>query len=207
MVTNITEPGVTALIIDDEPLVRESIAAYLEDSGFITLEAEDGRAGLEVFRRERPDIILVDLRMPKVDGLDVLAAMSKESPETPVIMVSGTGVLTDAIEALRLGAWDYVLKPIQDMAVLEHAVCKALERARLLVENRKYREHLEREIRNRTAELEERKCALEIANEKLKKRWLNTSRPKPSSASLRRWKPSEHWQEESPMISIISFFL
>ncbi len=61
------------------------------------------------------------------------------------------------------------LKPIQDMAVLEHAVCKALERARLLVENRKYREHLEKEIRNRTAELEERKCALEIANEKLKK--------------------------------------
>ncbi|MEZ4526221.1 MAG: response regulator [Desulfobacterales bacterium] len=161
--------GVRVLIIDDDRVIRESLSVFLEDSGFLVSEAENGRMGLEIFRRKkRPDIVLVDLRMPEVDGLDVLAAVTKEAPETPIIVVSGTGVMQDAIEALRLGAWDYVTKPIQDMEVLEHAVRKALERARLLVENRKYREHLESEIRKRTAELEERTKQLEIANERLK---------------------------------------
>ncbi|MEE4357510.1 MAG: response regulator [Desulfococcaceae bacterium] len=165
----LNESDVTILIIDDDPVVRESICVFLEDSGFNTLEAENGRIGLDRFRGEKQvDIILVDLRMPEVDGLDVLAAVTKESPETPIIVVSGTGVLQDAIEALHLGAWDYVSKPIQDMEVLEYAVRKALERAGLLVENRKYREHLESEIQKRTAELEERTKQLEIANQRLK---------------------------------------
>ncbi|MGE0083989.1 MAG: response regulator [Desulfococcaceae bacterium] len=160
--------GVRVLIIDDDRVIRESISVFLEDSGFIITEAENGRVGLEIFRGEkRPDIVLVDLRMPEVDGLDVLTAVTVEAPEMPVIVVSGTGVMQDAIEALRLGAWDYVTKPIQDMEVLEHAVRKALERARLLVENRKYREHLESEIQKRTAELEERSKQLESANERL----------------------------------------
>ncbi len=160
---------ITVLTIDDEPVVRESIAAYLGDSGFTVLEAKNGREGLEVFHSKKPDIILVDLRMPEVDGLDVLADVTRETPETPIIVVSGTGVLQDAIEALRLGAWDYVIKPIHDMAILEHAVIKALERARLLVENREYREHLEEEIKKRTKELEERTRELEITNVSLKK--------------------------------------
>jgi signal transduction histidine kinase len=170
------DPGTAVLIIDDEPIIRETIAVYLEDSGFVPFEAENGRIGLEVFRRERPDIILVDLRMPEVDGLDVLNIITEESPETPVIVVSGTGVLQDVVEALRMGAWDYVTKPIADMAVLEHAVTKALERAKLMVENRKYRQHLESEIKKRTSELEERTRALEIANEKLKKEMAERKR-------------------------------
>jgi CheY-like chemotaxis protein len=89
----------------------KSIEAYLEDSGFAVIHAENGRVGLEAFRRERPDLVLVDLRMPEVDGLDVLAKVTSESPLTPIIVVSGTGVLQDAIEALRLGAWDYVTSP------------------------------------------------------------------------------------------------
>ncbi len=160
--------GVRVLIIDDDRVIRESISVFLEDSGFTILEAENGRIGLEIFRQKRPDIVLVDLRMPEVDGLEVLSAVTKEAPEIPIIVVSGTGVMQDAIEALRLGSWDYVTKPIQDMAVLEHAVRKALERSELLVENRKYREHLESEIRKRTAELEDRTKQLEIANERLK---------------------------------------
>jgi DNA-binding NtrC family response regulator len=155
------------LVIDDEPIIRESMAAYLEDSGFHVCQAEDGAQGLDVFRREKPDLIMVDLRMPGVDGLEVLAAVLRESPDTPTLVVSGTGVIQDAIEALKMGAMDFVTKPILDMAVLEHAAGKALERARLRVENRRYREHLETEVCSRTAELVERTHALQESEARL----------------------------------------
>ena len=131
------------LTIDDEQAIRDVIATYLEDSGFQVIEADNGRAGIEMCRRECPDLVLCDLRMPEMDGLEVLAIVTQEFPEIPIIMVSGMGRVSDAIEALKLGAWDYVTKPIEDMAALEHAIDQALERARLLRENREYREHLE----------------------------------------------------------------
>ena len=121
----------TLLTIDDEGMIRETIAAYMENRGFTVFEAPDGRRGLEVFLDKRPDLVLVDLRMPEMDGLEVLARLGQIAPDTPTIVVSGTGVLRDAIEAIRRGAWDYVTKPIQDMAVLGLAVDKALERAAL----------------------------------------------------------------------------
>ncbi len=155
------------LVIDDESVIRESMTAYLEDSGFLVCQASDGREGLAVFRREQPDLVMVDLRMPGIDGLEVLSAVLTESPDTPTLVVSGTGVIQDAIEALRMGALDFVTKPILDMAVLEHAAKTALERARLRVENRCYREHLEQEIRCRTADLVERTRALQESETKL----------------------------------------
>ena len=143
------------LTIDDEPAIRESFEAYLEDSGYRVIQAENGRHGLEVFHEHRPDLVLVDLRMPEMDGLEVMGRITANHPLVPVLVVSGTGVLADAIEALRLGAWDYLTKPIEDMAVLEHAVSKALERSRLLAQREEYGERLEREVRQRTAELTE----------------------------------------------------
>ena len=142
------------LIIEDEVSVRMSMAAYLEDHGYLILEAENGRIGLEDFRRESPNLILVDLRMPEVDGLEVLSTITEESPDTPIIVVSGTGIIGDAVAALRLGAWDYVLKPIIDMEVLLHAVQKTLEKSKLLIENKMHHEHLEELVKERTAELE-----------------------------------------------------
>jgi len=159
----------TVLIIDDETAVLDTIAAYLEDSGFATLQATDGRSGLELFNKNAPDIVLVDLRMPEIDGLDVLDTICREAPGLPVIVVSGTGVVRDAIEALHLGAWDFITKPIQDMAVLEYAIQRSLERANLLRENKRYREHLEEEIRKRTIELAERTAELEITNQRLQR--------------------------------------
>jgi phosphoserine phosphatase RsbU/P len=131
------------LTIDDEPLVREILTAYLEDSGYEVSEAGDGQTGIEMIRREPPDLVLCDLRMPGVDGLQVLATVTREFPELPILVVSGMGGISDAIQALKLGAWDYVTKPIEDMMVLEHAIDHALERARLRRENREHREHLE----------------------------------------------------------------
>ena len=137
----------TILTVDDEDAVRWSIKTYLEDCGYRVLEAKNGRAGLEVFERERPDLVLADLRMPEMNGIDLMQAILALSPQTPVIIVSGTGVISDAIEAIRLGAWDYVLKPIRDMAVLSHRIDRSLERARLRQENEEYQRHLEQTLR------------------------------------------------------------
>lgn len=142
------------LTIDDEKSIRESFRYYLEDCDYNVLEAENGRIGVEIFKLQRPDLVLVDLRMPEMDGLEVLAKVTQISPETPIIVVSGTGVIRDAVEALHLGAWDYILKPVVDLSILRHAVEKALERARLITENREYKNHLEEMVRTRTAQLE-----------------------------------------------------
>jgi phosphoserine phosphatase RsbU/P len=131
------------LTIEDETPIRSGIVAYLEDSGFTMLEANDGPGGLEILRREHPDVVLCDLRLPGMDGLEVLSTITSESPETPVIVVSGVSQLNYAVQALKLGAWDYVTKPIHDMAVLESAVRRVIKHAELLRQNREYREHLE----------------------------------------------------------------
>lgn len=146
--------GAKILIIEDEPIMRKSIATYLGDSGYHMIQAEDGKKGFEMYQAEDPDLILLDLRMPGMDGLDVLSRVMTESPETPVIVVTGEGGMGDAVSALRLGAQDFITKPIMDMAILEHAAEKALEKARLLRENQEYREYLEEEVKKRTAALE-----------------------------------------------------
>jgi len=160
--------GKKILTVDDDEFVREILAAYLEDSGYEVLQAENGRLGLELFRREAPDLVMLDLRMPEMDGLEVLGRITEESPDTPVILVSGMGTIGDAIKALKLGAWDYIAKPIHDMVVLEHAVNKALERAEFIDQRKRYREHLEEEVKKRTAEVEQRREELEKAYSNIK---------------------------------------
>ncbi|WP_044874183.1 two-component system response regulator RssB [Pseudomonas sp. LFM046] len=146
-------PSAKLLIIDDDEVVRASLAAYLEDSGFSVRQASNGLQGLQVFEQERPDLVICDLRMPQVDGLELIRRISELEAETPVIVVSGAGVMSDAVEALRLGAADYLIKPLEDLAVLEHSVRRALDRAALRLENRRYREKLEAANRELQASL------------------------------------------------------
>ncbi|BBD09184.1 HD domain-containing phosphohydrolase [Desulfovibrio ferrophilus] len=141
------------LIIDDERFLCQTIADFFEDMGYECETAFDGRQGVQAFEATQPDVVLCDLNMPQLDGFGVLDAITHKSPETPVIVVSGVGVIADAVRAVRHGAWDFVTKPIRDMNVLEHRVSKALERADLLRQNRRYREHLEEEVKKRTADL------------------------------------------------------
>jgi len=89
----------TVLVIDDEYYVRDSIAAYLEDVGYRVLKAVNGQDGLEVFRREMPDVVLTDLRMPLLDGFGLLEVVRAEAPFTPIVVVSGLGALDEAIRA------------------------------------------------------------------------------------------------------------
>ena len=143
-----TERSRKLLIIDDDTIVRQGIVAYLEDSGFDVCQAEDGVSGLARFEQEAPDLVLCDLRMPGVDGLGVLRNVHEASPDTPVIVISGAGVMSDVVEALRLGASDYLIKPVVDMEMLVHSVEKSLERRELRSQNQRYREELEQANRD-----------------------------------------------------------
>ena len=144
------------LVIDDEAMVRDSIVAYLEDSGYHVDAAGSGRSGLDILEKQEVDLILCDLRMPNVDGLEVLRQVKERADNIPVIVVSGAGVMDDVVQALRLGASDYLVKPILDMAMLEHSVQRNLALVALEKQNQEYRDHLERvnrELRNGLDEL------------------------------------------------------
>lgn len=131
------------LIVDDDELVRSTFVRILQRGGFRTHEADDGEKGVTEFRRQKPDGVLLDLRMPGMDGLDVLSTIVAESPETPVIVASGAGTMHDAVEALRRGAWDFVVKPMFDAELLVRSFERAFEKATLKRQNQRYRENLE----------------------------------------------------------------
>ncbi|MGD9217295.1 MAG: sigma 54-interacting transcriptional regulator [Desulfobacteraceae bacterium] len=183
------------LVIDDEALIRKSIAAYLSDSGFDVLEAGDGPAGIEMVARHDPEVVLLDLRMPGMDGLEVLDRVTGRWPETPVVVVTGAGVLKDAIEAVRLGAFEFISKPIIDMAILEHAVRRAVERRRLRLENRAYQSHLESQVQLRTRDLQRRTSQLEQSNLRLESEMAGRRR---TEKALR--------QSQSQLLDLIALF-
>lgn len=148
-----SRPANMVLIVDDENMIRRNLRALLEDLGYSVSEAANGREGLDVFDRERPDLVLTDLRMPVMDGLALIEVLREKSPETPIVVVSGTGTLREAVDAVRLGAWDYLIKPVEDANAFEIVIRRALERARLILENRRYQSGLEKLVQERTREL------------------------------------------------------
>jgi DNA-binding response OmpR family regulator len=109
------EPRV--LVVDDEPMVREILARYLERDGFQVRTAEDGEQALEAFAQQDPDIVLLDLMLPRLDGLEVFRRI-RLGRETPVIMLTARGEETDRIVGLELGADDYVAKPFSPREVV-----------------------------------------------------------------------------------------
>jgi len=156
------QPSATLLIVEDDPLMRQSMAAFLENSGYRVLQAGDGQAGLEVYGRHAPDLVILDLQLPGMSGLEFLAAINNDLPVVPVVVVSGTGSRDDVIATLKLGAWDFLTKPVADLGVLEQAVSRALGKARLIMENSRYQAHLEEEVELRTAELHRQEQELKM---------------------------------------------
>lgn len=151
----------TILLAEDDPIVRKIVRLYLEDNGFAVRIAEDGSTALDMFRTQAPDLLLTDLRMPGLDGLELLEIVAQDSPEIPVIIISGLGKIDDAITALRTGAWDYLTKPIIDLQLLKHSIKRAFERCRLLEKNRQHQKYLEEMILVRTEDLRRKNQALE----------------------------------------------
>ena len=89
------------LAIDDDNAVRSSIGLFLNDFGYLVLEAASGSRGIELFQQHHPDLILLDLRMPDLSGLAVLKSLREVDPDIPVIVISATGKISDVVEALR----------------------------------------------------------------------------------------------------------
>jgi len=155
----------SVLVIDDDNYIRSSLRNYLEDNDYAVFEASAGAAGLKLLEKESIDVVLVDLRMTGMDGLEVLAIVKEKYPKLPIIVLSGAGVISDVIKALRLGAWNYLLKPIEDLSVLKHALDNALERALLIEQNLKHQANLEKLVKQRTEALEH-ELAVRITTEK-----------------------------------------
>jgi len=128
------------LIIEDESAIRRVLVKILseENATYQLEEAEDGLKGLEAVKNNDYDLVLCDIKMPKMDGVEVLEAARKIKPEIPFIMISGHGDLDTAVNTMRLGAFDYISKP-PDLNRLLTTVRNALDRKELVVENKKLR--------------------------------------------------------------------
>ncbi|HXX46964.1 MAG TPA: response regulator, partial [Myxococcota bacterium] len=124
------KPGRTVLIAEDEANMRRVLCALLERDGFRTLEASDGEAALASLAREPVDAILTDLRMPKMNGLELLEAVRRVHPDIPVVMLTAHGTVGSAVEALKRGAFDYLTKPF-DPDEIRQVMDKAVSTRRL----------------------------------------------------------------------------
>lgn len=131
------------LIIDDEEIIRRRLKELLVMDAYEVFVADSGKAGLDIFKKENPEIVLVDIKMPGMDGIEVLSEVKKVSPQTEVLIITGHGGIDSAIQALRQNAFDYITKPI-NYDELEIAVKRALEKQRLLIENRRMQDELKK---------------------------------------------------------------
>lgn len=154
------------LLIDDEPDLRASIRDFLEDFEFTVVEASNGREGLEKFKENRPNAIITDLLMPEMPGLELVERLSVSDPHVPIIVLSGVNDISDALGAIRKGAWDYLVKPIRDLELLLHVLSRSLERAEMLRSRESYKHELEEEVERRTHELERVNVSLKVELEK-----------------------------------------
>jgi signal transduction histidine kinase/FixJ family two-component response regulator len=142
------------LLVDDEEGIRKVLGISLSDSGYTVFTAQNAEEALDIFRRENPPIVLTDIKMPGMDGIELLRTLKQENPDTEVIMITGHGDMDLAIKSLKYQAIDFVTKPIND-DVLEIALNRAHEKIRMREQLRQYTENLEALVREKSAKLVE----------------------------------------------------
>ena len=140
------------LIIDDEEANVRVLSISLRSDGHEVVTAYSGEEGLQVFKRERPDIVLTDIKMPGMNGIEVLEEIKAMAPEAEVIIITGHGDIENAIEALKYGASDFINKPIRDEA-MSIAIQRAQEKIAIRCKLRAYTDNLECEVQTATREL------------------------------------------------------
>lgn len=140
------------LLVDDEAGIRKVLGISLSDIGYTVFTAENGEEALKIFRKETPLIVLSDIKMPGMDGIELLRTIKHENPDTEVIMITGHGDMDLAIKSLKFRAIDFVTKPIND-DVLEIALNRANEKILMRQQLRDYTENLEALVREKSAKL------------------------------------------------------
>ena len=145
----ISEPKNLILLVDDEEDIREVLTISLEDMGYEVLEAENGRIALELFRKKKPMIVFTDIKMPGMDGIEILKKIKNESPYTQVIMITGHGDTDIAIKSLKYEAIDFIRKPIS-IESLEIALNRANEKILTRQQLNRYTESLEELVREKS---------------------------------------------------------
>ena len=143
------------LIIDDEEPVRKVVGLYLRSKGYEVITAADGKRGMELFQQERPPIVLTDIKMPGMDGIEVLKEIKEISPETEVIVITGHGDMNLSIQSLQLDASDFITKPVGNEA-LSVAIRRAEERFDTRRKLKAYTDNLESSVKEATEALRER---------------------------------------------------
>ena len=115
----------TILVVDDEKDICDFFKDFLTEENYRTLTALNGKEGIEITRKEKPDLVLLDIKMPGMDGIAVLERIKKINPEIQVVMITGYGSLKTAREAMKLGAYDYITKPF-DLKFIRQVIKDAL---------------------------------------------------------------------------------
>ncbi len=158
------------LIIDDDPGIRFFLKEYLLEIGYESEQAKDGQEGIDKIDQQKPDLILCDMKMPGVDGLEVIKHVNKTDKNLPIITISGTGAISDVVNAIRHGAWDFLVKPFTDLDMIEMQVEKAMEKSRLIQENKNYQKNLEKLVEERTDALRKSNIKIQKMNETLEQK-------------------------------------
>jgi CheY-like chemotaxis protein len=144
----------TILVVDDELLARQLFADVLREAGYIIHEAENGERALEIARQETIDVVLLDIMMPGMSGLEVLAQLGEFAPDSPVVIATANPTSDNAIAALRLGAFDFIVKGFKNEVMLT-TVARAMDRRRLAIRNQGLIRQLEAKIQELLAILAE----------------------------------------------------
>ena len=140
------------LLIDDEEDIVRVLSMSLKSDGYDVVSALSGKEGLDVFKKESPDIILTDIKMPGMDGIEVLKKVKEINSETEVIIITGHGDIDTAIEALHYGASDFINKPVRDEA-LSIALHRAKDKIDIRLKLKEYTDDLENMVKLATEEV------------------------------------------------------
>lgn len=157
------------LIIDDEKLIRFVIDSFLKENGYITKKAASGKEGIALLKKNNFDLVLLDLNMPEMDGFEVLKIIKKDFPDIPVVVISGMDNQNNVVKSFRMGASDYLTKPIINFKIILHTIESAIEKTALIKENKEYEKNLEKIILEKTEALEESNIQYKQAKEKAEK--------------------------------------
>ncbi len=188
------------LIVDDEESIRSILSRKLEAEGYSCMTASDGQEAVDTASTQDFDLVLTDIKMPGMSGIEVLSWIVSEQPDTCVIMITALADAQTAVEAMKLGAYDYVTKPF-DLDALGMRVEKALERRRLVLENRGYQARLEQKVEDQVGQMQQyyREAIHALSREEIALEVLDATRQASDTAARTDAKTSDSRESATPV--------